>query len=73
MVNDDIEFTQENFDKLRKSSEASYEALLSIVNGCVHPKIAVRAMCVDLAPIRKAIKRHEELFGLTNDPNSGKL
>ena len=63
-MNGELPFTKENFDKLLKFSESSHEALESIVNGCVHPEIAVRAMCVDLSPIRKALKRHKELFPL---------
>lgn len=62
--NGKLAFTKENFDKLLKFSDSSREALDSIVNGCVHPEVAVRAMCVDLAPIRKALKRYKELFPL---------
>lgn len=69
-MQDKLEFNQENFDKLVKLKDSTMHALKSIVNGCVHPEIAMRAVFVDLAPIRKAITRHEELFGIDSDPKS---
>lgn len=56
-----IEFNQENFDNLVVLNSEMLGALRGIVNGCCHPDIAVRAVFVDLAPIRKAIKKSEEL------------
>ena len=36
------------------------QVLEGIVNKCVHPDIAVRAVMVDLAPIRKLLKKLDE-------------
>lgn len=35
---------------------AKHAALLAVLNSCVHPDTAVRAVLVDLKPIRKALK-----------------
>lgn len=41
-------------DELKKEV---LDLLESIVNGCVHPDIAVRRISVELAPIREMIKK----------------
>lgn len=58
-----LEFTQENFEKLKTQNETLKNALKGVVDSCVHPDTAFRAVMVDLAPIRKALKKNEELFG----------
>jgi hypothetical protein len=39
--------------------EELIKVLQGIIDGCVHPDIAVRAALVDLAPIRKILKKYE--------------
>jgi len=57
-----MEFTQENFEKLLKQNIAMKSALEHVINSCVHPEIAHRAVLVELGPIRKALKQNQELF-----------
>jgi hypothetical protein len=64
-----IEFTQENFNKLVNQNAILITSLQGIIDSCVHPTIAVRAVMVNLAPIREAIKKSEELF-IKIDPTS---
>lgn len=58
-----LTFNQENFDKLHEQNLIMKEALEHVINSCVHPKIAMRAVMVDLEPIRSALKKSNELFG----------
>ena len=57
-----IEFNRDNFDNLVKQNAELMEVLQGIINHCVHPEIAVRSVMVDLAPLRKVIKKNQELF-----------
>jgi hypothetical protein len=59
----EIPFTKENFDKLIDHNTEMFNALKGVINGCVHPDIAVRAVMVDLKPIRKAIEINKEFRG----------
>lgn len=61
-MSDKLPFIQENFDKLEKLNAEMAETLQGIINGCVHPEVAIRTVFVDLAPIRKALKENEKLF-----------
>ena len=51
------EFTRENFDLLVKRNTELRQVLQGIINGCCHPDIAVRAMMVELKPIREILKK----------------
>ena len=57
-----IAFTQENFNDLIKHNMDMSTVLKGIVNGCVHPNVAVRAVMVDLKPIRAILKRNKEFY-----------
>lgn len=58
-----LEFTPENFEKLKAQNQILEDALKGVVNSCVHPDTAFRAVMVELSPIRKALKKNQELFG----------
>jgi hypothetical protein len=58
----DLEFTKENFDRLREANEVLATALQNVINSAAHPAIALRCVMVDLAPIRKALKKNVELL-----------
>lgn len=59
----ELEFTKENFDKLVKQNADMAATMQGIINGCCHPDVAIRAVFTDLAPIRKSLKKHKELYG----------
>lgn len=58
-----LEFNKENFDKLQEQNTVFKEALEGVINSCAHPEIAIRCVMVDLAPLRKALKKNKDLFG----------
>ena len=41
--------------------QKTIKILQGIVNSCVHPNVAVRAVFVELSPIRKEIERLEKI------------
>jgi hypothetical protein len=57
-----LSFSQENFDKLLESNAVLAGALQGVINSCAHPAIAIRCVMVDLTPIRKALKKNNELL-----------
>lgn len=59
----ELEFTRDNFDKIIKLNAEMNATMQNIINGCVHPEVAYRAVMVDLAPIRKAVKKNSDLYG----------
>jgi hypothetical protein len=61
-MKNNIPFTEENFDKLLMHNTEMFNALQVIINGCVHPDTAVRAVMVDLTPIRKILKKNTEFI-----------
>lgn len=61
LMSDKLPFTQENFDKLEKLNAEMAETLQGIINGCVHPEVAIRAVFVDLAPVRKTLSKYKTL------------
>lgn len=62
-MENNIPFTEENFQKLLKVNNEMEHALKHVIDSCVHPDIAHRAVMVELAPIRKALRKNAELFG----------
>ena len=58
----DNPFTKETFDDLLKQNDELAKALQGVINECVHPNIAVRAVMVDLTPIRKILKKNTEFI-----------
>ena len=63
MENKPIEFTQENFNKLVVVNKELVKGLEHVVNSACHPDIAIRVLMVELAPVRKALKKNKELYG----------
>lgn len=57
-----LTFNQENFDRLWEANEVLATALQGVINSAAHPAIALRCVMVDLAPIRKALKKNIELL-----------
>lgn len=51
---------QTTIELLTEKVWAGLEGLRAVVNSTVHPETAVRAVMVDLKPIRAAIKKLEE-------------
>jgi hypothetical protein len=47
---------------LKEDLEKTVKILQSIVDSCVHPNVAVRAVFVELSPIRKEIIRLKKLM-----------
>lgn len=58
-----LEFNQANFDKLVAVNNEMRRALEHVVNSACHPDIAIRVLMVELAPVRKALKKNKELYG----------
>lgn len=50
--------------------QPTLKVLEGIVNSAVHPDIAVRAIMVELAPIRKEVKRIKALMDKSHEPLS---
>ena len=50
-----MEFNQDNFNILLKQNERMRKTLQGIIDGCVHPETAYRAVMIDLKPIKNAL------------------
>ena len=61
------ESPKDSFNALIKQNEELTKALQGVINECVHPDIAVRAVMVDLAPIRKVLKKNAEFMKQFNN------
>ena len=57
-----IPFTKENFEALLKQNTDLANILQGIIDGCVHPDVAVRAVMVDLKPIRAILKKNKKFI-----------
>jgi hypothetical protein len=57
-----IPFTKENFEALLTQNTDLANTLQGIIDGCVHLDVAVRAVMVDLAPLRKILKKNTEFI-----------
>lgn len=55
---DDIKYCPNGCGFLDDKEEI-LEVLRGIINGCVHPEIAIRAVFVDLKPIKKILNKYE--------------
>lgn len=58
-----LPFNEENFDKLVAANKELVKGLEHVINSACHPEIALRVVMVDLAPVRKALKKNKELLG----------
>jgi hypothetical protein len=52
---------QSEIEKLREVNKELIQVLKGIIDGCVHPNVAVRAVMVDLKPIRKILEKVNNL------------
>ncbi len=52
--------TPNGFPHYNPEADKLAAVLQSIIDGCVHPQVALRRVSVDLAPIRAALKAYHE-------------
>lgn len=57
-----LPFNEENFNKLVAVNKELVKGLEHVVNSACHPDIAIRVLMVELAPVRKALKKNKELY-----------
>ena len=63
MLHKGRETWRKEVEALLKRNAAMAQVLQSIIDGCVHPKTAVRAAMVNLTPIRDVLKQNQEPLG----------
>ena len=61
-----MNFDEKNLNNLLETNQEMRLVLENIINGCVHPDVAVRAVMVDLTPIRKALKNNQKIVDELN-------
>ncbi len=54
---EEYECLRQECDCLRQENQKLKSVLQGIIDGCVHPDIACKAMMVDLKPIRDILKK----------------